>query len=336
MDIEGKTIKLTSAEITNLWTSYMNDKAAICQLKYFEAKCVDKDIKPLIEHALSISQSHITKITDIFNKETYPIPYGFNLEEDVDISAPRLYSDTFVLTYLEQMGKIGLNLYSGYLSYATRDDVYQFFSDCLAEGDGLLKQVNNTSLNKGLYIKSPYLPIPENVDFVKKQSFLTGYLGERRPLTGPEITNLYGNFQRNALGVSTIMGFSQVAKNRDVQQFFNRGKEIAKKHCKIFASVMSSSDIPAPTTWDTEVTDSTNYTFSDKLMMFHTTSLISLSIGYYGTSISTSPRRDMGVHYDRLLHEIMLYAEDGAEIMIKHGWMEEPPRALDRDELSKK
>ncbi|WP_083838343.1 DUF3231 family protein [Lentibacillus jeotgali] len=30
------------------------------------------------------------------------------------------------------------------------------------------------------------------------------------------------------------------------------------------------------------------------------------------------------------------YAEDGTNIMIKHGWMEEPPWALDRDELANK
>ena len=34
-----------------------------------------------------------------------------------------------------------------------------------------------------------------------------------------------------------------------------------------------------------------------------------------------------------LIPEVSLYAEDGANIMIKHGWMEEPPQADDRNEL---
>ncbi|WP_462413724.1 hypothetical protein [Neobacillus sp. Marseille-QA0830] len=31
-----------------------------------------------------------------------------------------------------------------------------------------------------------------------------------------------------------------------------------------------------------------------------------------------------------------MYAEDGANIMIKHGWLEEPPQADDREELMNK
>ena len=34
-----------------------------------------------------------------------------------------------------------------------------------------------------------------------------------------------------------------------------------------------------------------------------------------------------------MIPEIALYAEDGANIMIKHGWMEEPPQADNRDKL---
>ncbi|GHI01500.1 hypothetical protein AM1BK_50420 [Neobacillus kokaensis] len=70
-------------------------------------------------------------------------------------------------------------------------------------------------------------------------------------------------------------------------------------------------------------------------MMFFTTSLIALSIGYYGTSMAMSPGRDLGLHYVRLSAEIAEYAEDGANIMIKNGWLEQPPMAPDRDDLVK-
>ncbi|WP_085994316.1 DUF3231 family protein [Oceanobacillus senegalensis] len=333
--MEGKE-KLTSSELTNLWTAYMNDSAAICQLTYFKTKCEDEEIKPVIHDALEVAQSHITKITEFLHEEKYPIPYGFHLEEDVDIHAPRLFSDLYVLNYLEQMGRIGLTSYSMCLSYSPRKDVYSFFSECLAEADKLLRKATDVLLSKGLYTKTPYLPIPDKVDFVKKQSFLTGYFGERRPLTGPEITNLYGNFQRNALGAATMMGFSQVAKNKAVSEFLLRGKKIAKKHCKTFGSVLSEDDLIAPLSLSSEVTDSTSFTFSDKLIMFYTTTLIALGIGYYGASMSMSPRRDIGIMYGKLNMEILLYAEDGANIMIDHGWVEEPPQTLNRDELARK
>ncbi|MDV2582416.1 DUF3231 family protein [Alkalibacillus haloalkaliphilus] len=328
-------INLTSTEITNLWSTYINDSGSICHLTYYLNTVEDTEIKSVIQYALDISQLHVNTITEIFTQEGYPVPHGFKLNEDVDVNAPRLYSDTYILYMLNQFGKIGLNAYSMAIPVAVRGDVYSFFSQCLRESDNLIKKTNDILLAKGLYIRSPYLPKPESYDFVKQKSFLAGFFGEKRPLTGTEITNLYTNFQRNALGVATMISYSQVAQDEEVKQFLLRGKEMANKHCEIFGSFLKESDLPSPMTLDTEVTDSITYTFSDRKIMFYTTSLIALSVGYYGQSMSMSPRRDIGVMYSRLVAEILKYADDGAKIMIKHGWMEEPPRALDRDELAK-
>ncbi|ENH97265.1 hypothetical protein J416_06515 [Gracilibacillus halophilus YIM-C55.5] len=333
---QHNNIKLTSAEITNLWTTYMNDSGSICHLKYYLNIVEDTEIKSVIQYALDTSRLHVNTIAEIFTQEGYPVPHGFKLNEDVDVTAPRLFSDNYFLNMVNHIGKIGLNAYSMALPVAVREDVYSFFSHCLSESDNLIKQTNDLLLAKGLYIRPPYLPRPESYDFVKQKSFLAGFFGEKRPLTGTEITNLYTNFQRNALGKATLIGYSQVVQNEDVKQFLIRGKEIANKHCEIFGSYLHESDLPIPMTWDTEVTDSITYTFSDRKMMFYTTSLIALSVGYYGSSMSMSPRRDIGVMYSRLVAEILKYADDGAKIMIKHGWMEEPPRALDRDELLRK
>ncbi|WP_280771756.1 DUF3231 family protein [Salipaludibacillus daqingensis] len=329
-------LRLTSAELTYLWNTYMNDTGAICHLEHELHNAEDEEIKPLILHALEISKSHIKKITDILKKENYPVPYGFKLNEDVDVRAPRLFSDSYALIATNILGKTGLCAYSTALPFAVRDDVYHFFSNCLRESDEIIRQTNEVMLSKGLYSKSPYLPTPENVDFVKKKSFLAGYFGDKRPLLGTEITNLYANFQRNALGSATMIGYSQVANKSDVTDYILRGKEIAQKHCEIFGNYLNEHDLPSPATWGAEVTDSTTYTFSDKKMLFYVTLLTSLSVGYYGASISASPRRDIGVMYSRLIGEILKFADDGTKMMIKYGWLEEPPRALDRDELANK
>lgn len=328
--------RLTSAEITELWMAYMNDSALFCKLSYFLNKAEDVDVQPLITKTTEIIGGHLQMLENLFIKESFSVPVGFNLQEDVDVDAPRLFSDSYVLFYLQEMSRILLQSYGVSLSFATRDDVYQYFQQCVQESMELLQQTNEILIRKGLYIKPPYLPQLQENDFVKKQNFLTGYFGERRPLSGPEITNLFANFQRNAMGACTMIGFSQVAKTTDVRRFMERGKKIAMKHCEIFESIMKEDDVPVPGTWDTEVTDSTSFTFSDKLMMYYTTSLISLSIGYYGSAMAVSPRRDLGTTYNRLLNEILKYSEDGTNIMIQHGWLEEPPRALDRKELARR
>ena len=127
--------------------------------------------------------------------------------------------------------------------------------------------------------------------------------------------------------------FSQVSQNKEVKQFFLKGLEIGNKHLKLFRGKLEESKLPAPMSWDAEVTTSTSHTFSDRLMMYFTSGLIAMSVGYYGTGASQSPRGDIPSMYNRLSLEIQLYAEDGANIMIKNGWLEQPPMAADRDEL---
>ncbi|MBM7692476.1 hypothetical protein JOC77_001906 [Peribacillus deserti] len=46
----------------------------------------------------------------------------------------------------------------------------------------------------------------------------------------------------------------------------------------------------------------------------------------YGLAIGSSMRRDFGALYNRLIAEIQLYGEDGAQIMIHNGWLESPPQ----------
>ncbi|WP_367576324.1 DUF3231 family protein [Shouchella shacheensis] len=317
-----KNVRLTSAEITQLWTAYMNDTALICQLNYFLAKVEDEEVKPIIQHTVDVTNGHIETLTGIFNKENYPIPYGFKMDEDVDITAPRLFSDAYVLDYLYVMGRISLQAYSISVGLSARNDIYSYFNDCLREMTEIIRETKDVLLSKGLYLRPPYLETPDSIDFVKSQSFLTGYFGERRPLLGTEIVNLFSNFQRNAIGSATMIGYSQVAKSKEVRTFMVKGKEIAKSHFGVFGSIMKEDDLPIPQTWETEVTSSTTYIFSDKLIMFMTTALIGLSVGYYGTSMAMSPRRDLGVQYSKLSLEILRYAEDGANILIKNGWMD--------------
>lgn len=334
--MEEIELKLTSAEISNLLSTYMNDSGNICHLNHDLNNVADKETKVLLQAALAISKSHITAISTILNEENYPIPHGFKLDEDVSVTAPRLFSDTYLLLNINQLGKMGLQAYSMALPIATRDDVYTFFSTCLRESDDLIRKSNTLLLSKGLYDKSPYLPLPNDFTFVEKKSFLAGYFGEKRPLIGTEITNLYANFKRNALGSATMIGYSQVASKSDVAAFILRGKEIAQKHCEVLGSFLKENDLSIPVTWETEVTDSTKYTFSDRKMLFYVTVLTGMSTAFYGASIALSPRRDIGVMYSRLTAEVLKYADDGAKMMIKYGWMEEPPRSLDRDELAKK
>ncbi|MEW9674524.1 DUF3231 family protein, partial [Ammoniphilus sp. 3BR4] len=312
-------IRLTSSEMGFLWTQYISDSMAVCVFKHFLEKVEDTQIQPVIEFALSLSENHVKRITQIFIDEDIPIPKGFS-DEDVNVSAPRLYSDTFVLNYIRQMSRVGMATSSLALSHAARSDFTDFYTQCLSSTAELNNRSGSVLLSKGLFIRPPFIPKPEKVDFVEKQNFLTGWFGERRPLNAIEITHIFINSQTNALGKGLIIGFSQVAQSKQVREFFVRGREIATKHIEIFRSILTEDNIPSPTTWDSDITTSTIPPFSDKLMMFHINGIIASGIGNYGVAMAASMRRDLSTHYSRLTVEVGQYAEDGVNIMIDNGW----------------
>ncbi|WP_071393587.1 DUF3231 family protein [Bacillus tuaregi] len=333
--MEDKTkIRFTAAEMATLWTQYINDTATVCVLSHFLEKVEDKEVRPVIEFAMNGSKHNIAFLTDLFTKENFPIPIGFT-EKDVYPDAPRLFSDTFTLMYLKNMSILAMAAASAALGFVTRPDIISFFKIVLKTAVGLQDLTRELMLAQGTYVRPPFTSYPDKPDFVEKQKFLAGYFGEVRPLTVQEITMLFNNVQTNAIGKTLIVGFAQTSQNKEVKEFFIRGKKIAQKHIDLFSEILKKEDLPAPMTWDTAVTDSTYPVYSDKLMMFHISAMIAAGIGNYGASMSGSPRRDLGLKYASLIPEIALYAEDGANIMIKHAWLEEPPQTDRRDHLIK-
>ncbi len=332
---ERKQIRLTSAEVAQLWAQYLNDSASQCMLLYFLEKAEDEEIKPIIEYAAQLSNTHIQKISTILTEEKNALPQGFKVKDDVDLKAPRLFSDTYVLHFVHQMARIGLTTYAASLAATVRKDMTDYYKTCMEETMTLFERSKDILLEKGIYVRPPYFPNLHHTDFVEKKSFMWDFFGEKRPLTAVEVSNLYSNTTRNSLGMATLMGFSQVAKSKDVTQYFTKGIEIAKQHVQSFSEKLAESEIPVSVSWSTEVTDITSYVFSEKLMMFYVAGLNALGIGYYGTAVSQSPRVDLGVMYNKMSVQVQLYSEDGADIMIKNKWLEQPPLAVDRKRLAK-
>ncbi|WP_170145230.1 DUF3231 family protein [Ammoniphilus oxalaticus] len=326
---------MTAPELSNLWATFQSNSMANCILRYFSAKAEDEEIKSTIDFALRIAQQQTDRIKNLFAAEEIAIPIGFT-DSDVDVNAPRLLSDMFMLEYIKHMASVGMMTYSSALYISSRADVREIFDDCLISSIQLERRSSQVLLEKGIFVQPPYLSPPQKVDFVKNQTFLNGWLGERRPITGIEITSLFINMITNSIGKALITSFAQVAEMKDVRKYLIRGKHIATKHLSVFGSILTEENTDVAPTWDSHVTDSTAPPFSDKLMLFHTIGLIAFGIANYGTALSSCARRDISSHYERLMQEILLYAEDGMNLMIKRGWMEEPPLTVDRGELIKK
>ncbi|WP_342431636.1 DUF3231 family protein [Neobacillus sp. FSL H8-0543] len=332
--MENNSIRLTAPEISSLWTQYMFDTMSICFFKYALEHIDDKDIEEIYESALELSESHVQQIEEFYKGENYPIPKGFT-DDDVNIGAPRLFQDPFYLYYLYIMTLQGLTGYALSVGTSIRADLRKYYITCNTETMMLFEKTIDTMLTKGLYSRPPVLTPPAAIDFVKHQNFLTGWFGERRPLTGIEIGDISFNMNKMNLHVALKVGFSQVSKSENVRKYINRGTDISNKQLGIFTEIFREEKLNSPMSWQALVTDSTTPTFSDKFMMYQVQLSTQLAIAYYGTALSVTSRRDIGLKYMELIVELMKYGEDGANLMIDNGWLEEPPKGSDRRNLAK-
>ncbi len=334
MEMEEQ-VKLSVSDISTLWTAYQSDTLAVCGIKHFLQHVEDEEIQAILQETLQLLKKNVDDLTGYFLKEGHALPGGFT-DQDVHLGAPRLFSDRLYLEYIFNMTVASLATYSAALAVVERRYVVDYFSSALASTKKLHLKAKELSIEKGVYVRMPQIPRQKQVDYVKKQKFLAGWFTDRRPMIGTEITNLVFNARRNAVGHAVITGFSQVAKTKEVRQYFERGRDIARKHLDIFSDILKEDNLPDGSRLMTsEVTESNIAPFSDKMMLGMITTLIATGMGQYGASMSLSPRRDLGAHYARLSAEIATYADDGANIMIAHGWMEQPPIAADRKRLAK-
>lgn len=335
MEKEELLTDLTSGELAYLWMSYQYETMSKWGIKFFLQHIKDEQIKEILNEIFQITNKRIIQLKEIFDEEGYPYPEGFT-ESDVHMNAPRLFSDVLYLEYALQTAKMELTVYNFAFFEGVKPRIQEYFREVLSDTQRMEIRAKELSKEKGLYLRAPSIPIQKHIEYVKKDSFLAGWFGEERPLLGIEITQLVFHAKRNALGQAVITGFSQVATSKEVRRFFERGREISGKHYQIFSKLLANEYLPNSTTLLTsEVTDSTVAPFSDKLMMTFITALISAGMSGYGVSMSMSPRRDLGVMYGRLTTEIAKYSDDGAEILIKNGWMEQPPIAANRKKLAK-
>lgn len=326
--------KLSSSEIAMLWGAYIEDTMSKWFLEHALEWIEDPDIRPVVESAKKTSEGHIIQVSNLFTKEGIPVPQGFT-ETDVNLNAPQLFSDVFHLRFIHHMSRAGVATYGVAKTTSARSDVRKMFSEWLNQTSELYDNVANVMLSKGTLVRSPMIPYPTKVEFVHDKEFLSGFFGDKRPLTALEIAHIATNIETNFVGSTLIMGFSQVAESAKIRKYMDRGKQISQKQGEIFSSILRKEDISAPATWDSAVTGSQVSPFSDKIMMFLLSTLNAVGTGNYGAAMGASMRSDLITHYSRLMIEIGQFAKDGADILIQNGWMEKPPHALKRKDLVK-
>lgn len=323
-NINHENSRLTVSEMGSLWNTYMLESLVHHVFSSYLNQVEDKDIKELLQANVDMTRDSLALLDLTFKQENLPIPRGIT-SEDIMPDAPRLFSDTYYVIYLKSMARFATASYSLAFTQSSRSDIRQFFSHYINRLILVDQQVTELMLTKGIYTRPPAIHVAQKVNFAKNKSFFSNLFGRKRSLTALEITHLFFSAQSNAVGKALMIGFAQVAKAKELTQYFTRGKKIANHFVELFNKILATEDISIAPSLDSEVMTSTQSPFSDRLMLFHANLLNSSGFANYGLAFSASPRLDLAFLYARVLFQVALYAKAGANLFVKNGWMEQPP-----------
>lgn len=259
-------IKLTTEEIGAIWSDYLSNSMIKCIFRYFLKDVEDEEIQPIVQRTYDLASTNVEKLTQFFHDEQLPLPIGFT-EEDINLHAPRLYTDVFMLLYTNHMAKVGMLKYSGSVAQSSRKDMRTYFIDGLTTIADLYDKSTEIALSKGVFVKAPYINYPTETDFINSKNYFSGLnpFSDKRPLNTIEIANLFMNVLTNQIGSKIALSFAQTTTNEQVRKWMERGSEISKKHLNIFIKILSDYDIQTPTSADHFITDSTTAPFTNSL-----------------------------------------------------------------------
>ncbi len=331
--MEGNTkIPLVSSEISGIWNSYMGENLLICKLKYYLNRVDDTETLAIMKYTLDLSTQRIKVLTDLFNQEKLPIPEAFK-DNDVNINAPRLFTDAFYLQYMGYASRVAMENYTLILNNIARSDVRDYFSKCIQDYIDLYNKSAELRLSKGIFVRAPHVEVPKEVQYIKDESFMLDWFGEKRPLLTLEITHIFSIASASIIRSAQLMGFAQVSKDKKISDYMLRGKELAAKQNNAFNSILAAEGIPIPSSSDLYVTQSTVAPFSEKLMISKIMIMCSEKIASLGMALSDIKRSDLQSICIKFMDAIIKYAKDGADIMIDNGWSEQPPQAIRHENL---
>ncbi|MDP4145865.1 MAG: DUF3231 family protein [Bacillota bacterium] len=329
-DIEG--IRLTSAEISYLWTTYIMESK--CQ---YTSGCVignisDPDIKSIFQSAIEVSTRHVNEIQNIFNTVGEVQPYAFS-ERDINRDAPKLFSDRISLELLKAYIIFGMVSYSTALPMIARSDVKQLFTECLTTAINLCSRIDEIALHKGIFIRPPYFPVPKEVDFAHNQSILGHFIGKNRPLSCLEITHIFNVSTAMTISKALFMGLSQVVANDRLQRFLVEGNQIAEEQIETLNSILEKEGIAIPPSFNTEVLKTTHSPFSDRLSCYFTLTTIESLLSTYSAAQLVTMRKDVLASLISLSTTLKLFLKDCFDIMLDNGWYEKAPENVPPREL---
>lgn len=325
-------IPLVSSEIAGIWNSYMGETLFSCILKHYVNRVDDKDIHTILQSCLDLSNQRISKLEEYFKQEGIAVPEGFT-DSDVDTNAPRLFTDALYLQYANYVSKIAMRDYSLILNTVYRTDIREFFSRSILESIDIFNKSLDLSLSKGICSKAPRIEITKEVNYIKNDSFMMEWFGEKRPLLAEELNHIYCMANNTMIRRSLLIGFSQVCKSKKVSNYLSKILDVSEKQNNDLIKILSNEGISIPESPETYVTASTISPFSEKLILNKALFMYRVKIGSLGLALADVKRSDLSSLLEKHFEECLKCAKDASAILIENGWFEQPPQTIKHEHL---
>lgn len=337
--MESNTNKeqITASELASLWVVYQKKTMMVRVTEFLLSKNQDPEYRKILQTFHKGEKNFVDELVTIFKHEGAVVPVGFT-EKDVNHEVPRLFDDTFAVMYLRTMMKIATGIHAIHMTMAYRKDIMDLYKKFTEFAEEILVKATQCLLRKGALPKPPYVTLPHHVAFTEEKAYRSGFKlgGHRRSLNTVEVAYLYQGIESNVIGMKLMTGFAQVAREEEIAKYFFRGKELAKAIISKFSESLLDSDVNVPAPSAGLVTDSTMSPFSDKLMLYNTSLLSDFALGSNALGTSFSLRKDLSMKMLVIGKDIMKFANEGGNLTMKYGWMEEPPQMEDRIQLTKR
>jgi hypothetical protein len=322
---------ISSSELATLWLTYQEKTMILRMLEYFIHKADDEKSKEIMTSLYGQLEVYVGKIVEIFEQEGAVIPAGYTAQ-DVNKHVPKLYDNGFDIMFVRLLKEIGMGMHSLNLTMTFREDINILMADLTALSQKYYRICTQYLLEKGLLVRTPYVPMPKTVEFVKNYDYFGGLpinpFNQKRTLNTLEVAHIQKGIEANLTGLQMILGFAQCANDNEVKKFFHEGAELAKGIVKELSELMIQESLPAPQSSGGNATQSTVAPFSDKLMLYCTSLFCSFSLGSNSLGTAFSLRNDLPVKMTIFTKDVFEYAHKVAKIMVKNGWMEEPPQMV--------
>ncbi|MDF2859298.1 MAG: hypothetical protein K0Q87_5149 [Neobacillus sp.] len=331
--MDDNKLKLTSSEIGTLWGEYVNGTLIDVVNRYMVSIIEDELIKAIFESAIKTFEKQKKQIVSFIENEGFPVPIGFT-ESDLFNGKQRLFTDIFCLNYLHVMTLHGLLGHSTSLAVSVRKDLREFYDSCDNDAKKMYHQTIELLLEKGNFQRDPLFYPAKNPEYISSQDFLDGFFGKGRKLAATEIISISLNLKKSIMAKTLSIAFSQVAQTKEVRKFLADSEKTADGQIKTFTKIMQADNLPVPKSWETEVTTSTDSPFSDKLMLYHIGFLFQAAQNYHGTGLASAMRTDLVAAYEGTILKNLMVTKKWYNLMVQNKWLEQPPLAPNRQEIS--